>query len=83
MKYREARRRVKFLKSCGYKRVKPLANDEFFKQWDMGESHVRLICPWSIVWGDYWKLVGFIEHAEKHAENLLEEEIRIFRQDGL
>ena len=83
MKYREVRRRIRLLRNCGYERWTRIEPQGFFKQWDCDDAHVRIICPWAVIFGDYNELIRFLHYEELRAERLLEEELQIRMEGGL
>jgi hypothetical protein len=83
MKYREVRRRIRLLRNCGYMRVKRLEWQGMFKEWHYQDHHIRTVCPYEIMFGDYWELIRFLHHEEQRAQQLLREEHQIFLEGGL
>jgi hypothetical protein len=83
MKYREVRRRIRLLRNCGYMRIKHWEPAGFFKEWHFEDAHVRIVCPYEIMFGDYMELIRFLHHEEQRAERLLEEELQIRMEGGL
>lgn len=72
MPYSEIKRRIKLLRGSGYKRHRILHDGNFFKQWDRGDLHFRLMIATENFPQDYHDFIFILKEFEQVAEEELD-----------